>query len=234
MKRPEHASSTRRAGADPTAGEGGLQQELGKRHPFELAEEEAYLNIARTASVLGAEFHRLFRQYGLSEAGYNVLRILRGAAGARGRDTATGPRSGAGSTPNSPPNSPPNSNGDLSGGLRGGVSCGRVAAQLVAAVPDVTRLIDRLVREGLVSRERRDDDRRAVHLSITPAGLDRLAALDEPVRELHQRQLGHLSRDQLNTLNGLLVLARRGPDRSDARQSAASPPSARRKKGKTP
>lgn len=61
-----------------------LQDEIGKKRPFDLAEEEAYLNIRRTAAALESEFGRLFRQAGLSEATYNVLRILR-SAGADGR-----------------------------------------------------------------------------------------------------------------------------------------------------
>ena len=61
-----------------------LQDEIGKKEPFEMAEEEAYLNIRRTAATLESEFGRLFRQAGLSEATYNVLRILR-AAGKDGR-----------------------------------------------------------------------------------------------------------------------------------------------------
>lgn len=55
-----------------------LQHEIKKRRAFESAAEEAYLNVLRTAAVLEAPFDRLFRAHGLSEATYNVLRILRG------------------------------------------------------------------------------------------------------------------------------------------------------------
>ena len=61
-----------------------LQDEIGKKQPFELAEEEAYLNVRRSAAALESFFGRLFRKAGLSEATYNVLRILR-AAGEDGR-----------------------------------------------------------------------------------------------------------------------------------------------------
>lgn len=61
-----------------------LQEEVGKRQPFDLAEEEAYLNVRRTAAALESFFGRLFRRHGLSEATYNVLRILR-PAGETGR-----------------------------------------------------------------------------------------------------------------------------------------------------
>jgi DNA-binding MarR family transcriptional regulator len=56
-----------------------LQTEIKKRKPFESAAEEAYLNLLRTTTVLMADFDQLFRQYGVTEQQYNVLRILRGA-----------------------------------------------------------------------------------------------------------------------------------------------------------
>lgn len=58
-----------------------LQEELGKKNPFELLEEEAYLNLARTADQLSGEVRTLLQSYGLSEPMYNALRIV----GARGQ-----------------------------------------------------------------------------------------------------------------------------------------------------
>lgn len=55
-----------------------LQDEIGKRRPFEHLEQEAYLNLMRTMSVLDEEVSKLFKARGLSEATYNALRILRG------------------------------------------------------------------------------------------------------------------------------------------------------------
>jgi DNA-binding MarR family transcriptional regulator len=69
-----------------------LQAELGKRNPFDLPEQEAYLNLTRTASLLTVEFERFFRDHGLSQATFNALRILRGATlgdRAPGRRTCT-------------------------------------------------------------------------------------------------------------------------------------------------
>jgi len=56
-----------------------LQKELKKRGPFESLEQEAMLNLVRTNDQFQICFTRLFRQYGLTPAQYNVLRILRGA-----------------------------------------------------------------------------------------------------------------------------------------------------------
>ncbi len=55
-----------------------LQREIKKRTPFEVPEQEAMLNILRTADQLQIRFARLFRKFGLTPQQYNILRILRG------------------------------------------------------------------------------------------------------------------------------------------------------------
>ena len=60
-----------------------LQEEIGKHKPFDLAEQEAYLNLVRTLSHVAGDFAALFRGHGLSEPQYNALRIV-GSAGAEG------------------------------------------------------------------------------------------------------------------------------------------------------
>jgi len=55
-----------------------LQDEIKKKQPFDLPEQEAMLNILRTADQLQIRFARLFRKFGLTPQQYNVLRILRG------------------------------------------------------------------------------------------------------------------------------------------------------------
>ena len=57
---------------------GGVAAEIGKRRPFDMLEEEAYVNLLRTHSRLTANFDRLFAEHGLTGPQYNVLRILRG------------------------------------------------------------------------------------------------------------------------------------------------------------
>ena len=61
-----------------------LASEIGKKKPFDQPEAEAFLNIMRSASVLAGPFETLFKEYGLTSAMYNALRILRGS-GERGR-----------------------------------------------------------------------------------------------------------------------------------------------------
>lgn len=92
-----------------------------------------------------------------------------------------------------------------------GRMCHEIGEHMVTRVPDVTRLVDRLEKSGLAKRERCAQDRRVVHVKVTKAGLDLLATLDAPVLEMHRRQLGHLSREELASLNELLVKGRHGP-----------------------
>lgn len=55
-----------------------LQRELKKKRPFESLPQEALLSLFRTSDQLQIHFARLFREYGLTSAQYNILRILRG------------------------------------------------------------------------------------------------------------------------------------------------------------
>ena len=83
-----------------------------------------------------------------------------------------------------------------------------VRDRMVSQVPDVTRLMDRLEDQLLIERERSATDRRQVASRITTKGLDLLETLDGPVVEIHRRQLGHMSQEQLRALADLLELAR--------------------------
>src|SRR5579884_3294881 len=150
-----------------------LKQEIKQTKPFRSLEQEAQLNIERTAAVLGHAFAEALKPYGITPTQYNALRILRGA----GAD---------------------------------GLCRNDVRERLVAQVPDVTRLLDRLEDSGLIARERSTDDRRLVTTRITAKGLSLLRALDDPILKVHKRHLGHMSEKQLKTLNELLTVAREG------------------------
>jgi DNA-binding MarR family transcriptional regulator len=93
-------------------------------------------------------------------------------------------------------------------GAPGGLACGEIADRMITRDPDVTRLLDRLEKRGLISRCRETKDRRTVMTRITPAGLKLLANLDEPVQTAHRRQLGHLGPKRLRALTDLLRIAR--------------------------
>ncbi len=95
--------------------------------------------------------------------------------------------------------------------LRGapdGLPCGEIGNRMITRDPDITRLLDRLEKRGLISRRREARDRRMVLTRITAEGLAVLARLDEPIQEAHRRQLGHLGRERLRALCELLRTAR--------------------------
>lgn len=99
----------------------------------------------------------------------------------------------------------------LRGAGRAGLCRNAIRDRLVAQVPDVTRLLDRLEESGLVERERAEQDRRLVTTRITKAGLSLLGRLDGPVAQSHRERLGHLSAAQLRSLIGLLAQVREAP-----------------------
>src|SRR5437660_11741943 len=94
-------------------------------------------------------------------------------------------------------------------GTLAGLACGEIASRMITRDPDVTRLLDRLEKRGLISRCRETRDRRTVVASITPKGLKVLEGLDEPVQTAHRQQLGHLGVQRLQQLTELLRAARR-------------------------
>ena len=83
-----------------------------------------------------------------------------------------------------------------------------LAAKLVSRAPDITRLLDKLHDRGLVQRERPADNRRTVQVGITEAGVALLDGLAAEVKACHDRQLGHMSSDEMKQLVDLLRKAR--------------------------
>jgi DNA-binding MarR family transcriptional regulator len=158
---------------------GKLNSEIRKVRPFESLEQEVFLNILKTADALGAEAVEMLKPYGISPTQYNVLRILRGA--------------GAGCCGGGQPDP----------GAKG-IACREIADRMITRDPDMTRLLDRLEKSGLIVRERDQKDRRVIMTRVTDAGLELLRNLDQPVLDLHVKQLGHLGKDKLNTLCEIL------------------------------
>jgi DNA-binding MarR family transcriptional regulator len=90
-----------------------------------------------------------------------------------------------------------------------GLCRNEIRDRLVARMPDVTRLLDRLEAMELVRRERGTEDRRLVSTYLTDTGSKLLTRLDRPVAELHERQLRYLKDHQVRTLIDLSNLARK-------------------------
>jgi len=92
----------------------------------------------------------------------------------------------------------------LRGNHPAGLPSGEIANRMITRDPDITRLVDRLEKRGLVTRVRGRQDRRVVEVGITTKGLELLRSLDEPVDRFPRSMLGHLGPKKLAQL-GLLI-----------------------------
>ena len=57
----------------------GIQQDLKQKKPFRSLQQEAYLSVVRTSTVLTDAMEDLVKSRGISATQFNVLRILRGS-----------------------------------------------------------------------------------------------------------------------------------------------------------
>jgi len=89
------------------------------------------------------------------------------------------------------------------------MSCKEVGERMVTPVPDVTRLVDRLEKRGLVERARGAEDRRVVEVSITEGGRAVLKRIDQPLAKWMSLELASLSDEQIEDLIDLLERVRR-------------------------
>jgi DNA-binding MarR family transcriptional regulator len=148
-----------------------LKEELQQTRPFTSVEQEAYLSILRTAAVLSHEAEQLLKANGVTQAQYNILRILRGA-GAEG------------------------------------LCRNEVASRLVTAMPDVTRLLDRMEASGWIERRREREDRRVVSTVLTAAGRRVADKLEGPLEKLHRGQFKGLEKGSLKRIVDILAEVR--------------------------
>ena len=98
----------------------------------------------------------------------------------------------------------------LRGAHPGSLTCGEVGERMVTVVPDVTRLIDRLVARRLAWKARDESDRRVVRVEISGQGLELLTELDDKVLGWLEELLAPLDRRPLETLCALSEKARQG------------------------
>lgn len=68
---------------------------------------------------------------------------------------------------------------------------------------DVTRIIDRMIRDGLVSRVNCESDRRRVDITITDLGLEKLKRLDTMSTQMDTIATG-LSEEESTIMNDML------------------------------
>ena len=91
--------------------------------------------------------------------------------------------------------------------LRGGPDEGYPRSAIIERVldpmPDVTRIIDVLLKAGFVRRERCGDDRRVVRHWITPAGVRHLAEMQADLDAVHEQFGSAFSPSELSALTEL-------------------------------
>jgi len=92
----------------------------------------------------------------------------------------------------------------LRGAGTDGLPCKRIGDRMISRDPDMTRLLDRMEKRSLITRERQTEDRRVIKTRITPAGLEILKKLDTPMDELHKKQFRHISASKLKALSEAL------------------------------
>jgi DNA-binding MarR family transcriptional regulator len=152
-----------------------LKLEIVQEPPFASMEEEALLNLIRTADCLQRAFHHKTRDWGVTSTQYNVLRILRGAH----------PQ---------------------------GLTCSAIGSRMIAADPDITRLLARLKTLKLIRQQRDRHDKRVLWTQISEPGLKLLREMDPVILAVPRDLLGHLSGAELKELIRLLEDARKPSD----------------------
>jgi DNA-binding MarR family transcriptional regulator len=97
-----------------------------------------------------------------------------------------------------------------------GLPCKGISERMISHDPDMTRLLDRMEKRGLITRLRQAEDRRVVKTRVTASGLDILKKLDTPVEELHRKQFRNIAVARLKTLLAALEGALlQTPDHAD-------------------
>lgn len=96
----------------------------------------------------------------------------------------------------------------LRGAGEEGLNCSEAARRTITHDPDITRLFDRLENNGLLRRQRGQEDRRVVKAFLSEKGHQLLATLEQPVLDLHEQQMKALSPEQIQVLVELLEMLR--------------------------
>ncbi len=89
----------------------------------------------------------------------------------------------------------------------GGLPTGALADGLITRQPDVTRLVDRLVKARLAERRPSPGDRRVVLVAATRKGRDVFERLTPKIGEYHEQQWANLTYAELRQLHELLAKA---------------------------
>ena len=87
-----------------------------------------------------------------------------------------------------------------------------VQDRMLNRTANATRLVEKLRKRGLVSRQPNEEDRRRVDIAITQEGLTLLAKMDQPAQEINRRTAQALTSEEARALTQLLERLREGLD----------------------
>jgi DNA-binding MarR family transcriptional regulator len=96
-----------------------------------------------------------------------------------------------------------------------GLTCAAIGERMIAAEPDITRLLRRLKLLKLIRQHRDRNDRRVVMTQISAAGLDLLRAMDPVIQRIPLDLLKQMSRGELAEMIRLLESARQSCARAN-------------------
>ena len=99
-----------------------------------------------------------------------------------------------------------------------------IGARLVAQVPDVPRILERMVKAGWVQRVRGTEDRRVVLASLTDTGRALVGELDQPLVAMMLAMFPAMAEEEIVLLNELLVKARAGVPESGCEEQGQVTP----------
>ena len=92
----------------------------------------------------------------------------------------------------------------LRGNSGGTYNLCEVQERMLNRTANATRLVEKLRKRGLVSRQPNEGDRRRVDIAITQEGLSLLAEMDQPTEEMNRRTAEALTSEEARTLTQLL------------------------------
>jgi DNA-binding MarR family transcriptional regulator len=91
----------------------------------------------------------------------------------------------------------------LKGAYPHGYPRGEIITRMIKPAPDVTRLIDRLVKDELVERFESDEDRRLSLARITKKGVELLTIINPEIEKFQSGYFSTLSRNEKEMLSNL-------------------------------
>jgi DNA-binding MarR family transcriptional regulator len=89
-----------------------------------------------------------------------------------------------------------------------GLCRNEISARMVAATPDMSRLLDRMQKAGWITRERAEDDRRQVSTFIADSGRKLLTVIENPFHEQIHRLFEGIKATDLKMLVDVLAQIR--------------------------